>query len=66
MALLASAWLLLLPPRPTAAIAAEAKWEAVPVLKDLLPSMECDTAPPPVKTPVKTSLDYIGSMMSTV
>ena len=31
-------------------MAADAKWEAVPVLKDLLPSMECDRAPPPVKS----------------
>ena len=31
-------------------MAADAKWEAVPVLKDRLPSMECDRPPPPVKT----------------
>ena len=45
----ASVWLLLLPPKPTAAMAAEARWEAVPVLKDLLPIMECDGPPPPVE-----------------
>lgn len=61
-----SGWVPPLLPRPTAAMAADARWEAVPVLKDLLPRMECDSPPPAAETPITLKHEAKGNVQSEV